>query len=650
VNFFDAQDNARRVTRWLIVVFAVATVLIVAGVTLIVGASAYMLGDGQIGMNPSVLAVTAIVTALFIFGATAYKTAHLSRGGGQVAVDMGGTQVEPDVNDPLRRRLRNVVEEMAIASGLPVPDIYVLEREPGINAFAAGFAPGDAAIAVTRGTLESLGRDELQGVIAHEFSHILNGDMRLNIRLMGVLFGIMVLGLVGRLILRGSHRTGMVSSRRGRGQPAALLVGLGLTVIGWIGVLLARIIKAAVSRQREFLADASAVQFTRQTDGIANALKKIGGYSAHSFFRSVDPEEVSHMLFARGTARLTSLFATHPPLIERIRALDPSFREGDYPRQDFHRQQDGEASGQATSLVPEITAAIAAGGVAGIDGSISDAIGDPRPQHVEFAQRLRQSVPSDLYDAAHSRELSLLLVVALGMHREPAVVGRQLRVVKDMLGEDRAALVSRFHRQLLDIGPAYRLPLLEIAFPMLKLRPLPQLEFLQQLVLRVIDTDGEIDLGEFCYYRIVASQLGQALAPGGRKRGRHVSRTVLRESALRLIGILAEQGNDDPAAVELAYAAGIAEFGNWAGNTTANSRQTSTVAVLDRCLDALQSLNNRGRAKLIEAVSRCISHDGRLNLAEAELLRAVCASLDCPLPPLLAATPVGGTIVSPAVN
>lgn len=650
MNFFDAQDNARRVTRWLIIVFVLATVLIVTGVTLIVGAAAYLFGEGQIGMQPSVLLITAVITTLFIFGATAYKTAHLSRGGGQVAIDMGGTQVEPDVNDPLRRRLRNVVEEMAIASGLPAPEIYVLEKEPGINAFAAGFAPGDAAIAVTRGTLESLERDELQGVIAHEFSHILNGDMRLNIRLMGVLFGIMVLGLIGRMILRGSHRAGIVSSRRGRGQPAALLVGLGLMVIGWIGVLLARIIKAGVSRQREFLADASAVQFTRQTDGIANALKKIGGYSAHSYIRAVDPEEISHMLFARGSTRLISLLATHPPLIERIHALDPSFRESDYPLQDLRRQQDGEATGQAAGLVPEIAAAIAAGHNAGIGRSISDAVGDPQPQHVEFAERLRRSVPSDLYDAAHSRELSLLLVIALAMHRESAIAARQLRIVQDMLGEDRAALVSRFHRQVQDIGPAYRLPLLEIAFPMLKLRPLPQLEFLQQLVLRLIDTDGEIDLGEFCYYRIVTSQLGQALAPGSRKRGPSVPRKFLRESALRLIRTLAEQGNDDPATAEHAYQAGISVFGDWVKRSAAASQQAMTVTELDQCLDALQRLNNRGRARLVEAVSHCIAHDRCLNLAEAELLRAVCASLDCPLPPLLAATPVGGTIVSTAAN
>ncbi|MEE8221240.1 MAG: M48 family metalloprotease, partial [Woeseiaceae bacterium] len=279
MNFFDAQDRARRSTRWLVIVYVIATALIVAGVTLVVAVAFHMVGETGRPADPSILVATAILATLLIIGATVYKTARLSSGGGRVAIDMGGTLVPADVHDPLRRRLRNVIEEMAIASGVPVPEIYVLEQEMSINAFAAGFTPGDAAIAVTRGTLEILDRDELQGVIAHEFSHILNGDMRLNIRMMGVLFGIMVLGIIGRLILRSGYYSGLASSRRNRNAPVIMIVGLGLAVLGWIGLFCARLVKAAVSRQREFLADASAVQFTRQSEGIASALKKIGGYT-----------------------------------------------------------------------------------------------------------------------------------------------------------------------------------------------------------------------------------------------------------------------------------------------------------------------------------------------------------------------------------
>ena len=256
MNFFDAQDRARRATRWLVVVYIICTVLIVAAVTLIAAVTLFGLGMDGRPMDPSVLGVIAIAATLLILGSSLYKTSVLSAGGGRVAQDMGGTLVPPDVRDPLRRRLRNVVEEMAIASGVPVPEIYVMEHERGINAFAAGYAPGDAAVAVTRGTLELLDRDELQGVIAHEFSHILNGDMRLNIRMMGVLFGIMVVGLVGRLILRSGRHSSLFSSRRGKNAGGILALGLGLALLGWIGMFFARILKAAVSRRREYSADA----------------------------------------------------------------------------------------------------------------------------------------------------------------------------------------------------------------------------------------------------------------------------------------------------------------------------------------------------------------------------------------------------------
>ena len=334
MNFFDAQDDARRASRWLVIVYVVATALIVAGVTLVVAVAFGILSESGYasgGADPTgFLATVAILTTLFIVGATLYRIAVLSTGGSRVAQQLGGTLVPTDTGDPLRRRLRNVVEEMSIASGVPVPEIYVLEAEHGINAFAAGYAPGDAAVAVTRGALELLERDELQGVIAHEFSHILNGDMRLNIRMMGVLFGIMALGLIGRMILRSTRHASLVSRNRGKGAPAVLVIGLGFALLGAIGVFCARLIKAGVSRQREYLADASAVQFTRQTDGIANALKKIGGYSGSSYIREADPEEISHMLFGTGS-KLFGWFATHPPLTERIRALDPDFDEADYP-------------------------------------------------------------------------------------------------------------------------------------------------------------------------------------------------------------------------------------------------------------------------------------------------------------------------------
>ena len=634
MNFFDAQDKARRSTRWLVVVYIISTALIVAGVTLIVGAALYSSDQGEMASG-SVLGATAVITTLFILGASMYKTAALSGGGGRVAQDMGGTLVPTDVTDPLRRRLRNVVEEMAIASGVPVPEIYVMEAESGINAFAAGFTPGDAAVAVTRGTLELLNREELQGVIAHEFSHILNGDMRLNIRMMGVLFGIMVLGIIGRMMLRGSYHTGYAVNRRGRDSSGIMMIGLGLTILGWIGVLFARIIKAAVSRQREFLADASAVQFTRQSDGIANALKKIGGYQQHSYLQRVDPEEVSHMLFAGGTARLTSLLATHPPLNERIKALDPSFRERDYPKVTADQIGDGTAPEQAAGFAPGGAAEFAGDANVQIEGNIADTVGKPTPAHVRYAGRLRRSIPETLYAAAHSPNGAYLLTLALVID-EP-FAERQIGIIEGQLGQARAALVRQYYEELQKIGASYRLALLEIAFPELKQRPAAKIEFLLDLIRRLIEIDGRIDLREFCYYRILARHLDQAIAPAASGKGNRVSKTGARQAAVDVIRIVADHGHEDPVARDKAFVAGIDRFGAWAEGDQPQVSAGQTVARLGEALDILSKINSAGRQSLLEAVTAAITDDGKVTAAEAELLRAVCASLDCPLPPILAA-------------
>ncbi len=631
MNFFESQDNAKRATRWLVIVYILATALIVAGVTLIVGAAIYSSDQGDL-LNPTVLAPIAILATLLIVGATLYKTAALSGGGGRVAQDMGGTLVPTNVSDPLRRRLRNVVEEMAIASGVPVPEIYVMEAESGINAFAAGFTPGDAAVAVTRGTLELLNREELQGVIAHEFSHILNGDMRLNIRMMGVLFGIMVLGMIGRTILRSGRHSGIVSSRRGRNAGGIMLIGLGLTILGWIGVFFARLIKAAVSRQREFLADASAVQFTRQTDGIANALKKIGGYKQHSYIQVADPEEVSHMLFAGGVARLTSWFATHPPLTERIRALDPSFEERDYPDIVSNQIGDTHVHEQVSGLSAAVSA-FSGHQNAVIEGNIADTVGQPTPAHVGYASDLRRSIPELLYDAAHSPSGAYLLTLALVIDAPHA--DRQISIIAGQLGESRAELVRQFFAELQNIGASYRLPLLEIAFPELKQRPAPKLEFLLDLTRRLIEIDGRIDLREFCYYRILVRHLEQAIDPTAAHRGNRVSKPAAQQAAVDIIRIVADQGHDDPAAREAAYRAGISVFGRWAKRDQAPVAKSRTVETLDQALDILGQINSAGRKSMLEAVAATVTHDGQVTATEAELLRAVCASLDCPIPPIL---------------
>lgn len=650
MNFFDAQDRARRATRRLILAYVAATTAIVIAVTALVGIVLFNFADGGYGYAATlgytrseyiaqirpILIGTAVVTVLFILGASLFKTSILSAGGGRVATSMGGTLVPADVQDPLRRRLRNVIEEMSIASGVPVPEVYVLEEENSINAFAAGFTPSDAAVAVTRGTLELLDRDELQGVIAHEFSHILNGDMRLNIRLMGVLYGIMVLGLIGRLIVRGGYHRSIISSRRDRGTPVALVIGLGLVIVGGIGVFFARIIKASISRQREHLADASAVQFTRQTAGIANALKKIGGYSAGSLITSTDPEEVSHMLFGMG-AKFSGLFATHPPLVERIRALDPSFEASNFPRVDpLSRREIGSEDSMRSALAGDITTALATGGAAVIPESIADTVGQPENEHIEYAQNLRQSIPEALYAAAHSADFAYLLTIALILNRDGSTVERQLNVARDQLGADRARLLRSYYEDLSATGAEYRLPLLAIAFPALKLRPSQELQYLVSLATRMIEIDGDVDFYEYCFYRILTSNLGQAVDPSGRRSALRAGKKELRSAAINLLRVLANYGHTSEDHSKSAFNAGISTLGAWARNFDYHTAKHGyTVAVLDHSLDVLLGLNNKGKEALLRAISATAAYDGKLSIGEAELIRAVCATLDYPLPPIL---------------
>lgn len=631
MNFFDAQDKARRATRWLVVVYVISAALIVAGVTLVVAGAFYGFGPEHRTPDPAVLAGAALLTSLLIVGGTVYRTARLSSGGGRVASELGGVKVPADVSDPLRRRLRNVVEEMAIASGVAVPEIYVLEKEPAINAFAAGYTANDAAIAVTRGALELLDRDELQGVIAHEFSHVLNGDMRLNIRMMGVLFGIMVISLVGRMILRGSHRTGVSSSSRNRSSGGIVVLGLGLTVLGWIGVFFARLIKAAVSRQREYLADASAVQFTRQTDGIAGALKKIGGYSAQSYLQASDAEEVSHMLFGQG-ARFSSLFATHPPLGQRIQALEPGFDPADYPQVTARTAELPSATGYAaqTSAMSTPTRRINV-----TPEAIIESVGQPGPAHVGFATALRRSIPESLIDPAHSPSRAYLVALALLIDFDDEPSERQLEFLRNQIGASRASLVADYAREINRLGPLYRLPLLEIAFPALKLSPTPQLQFLLDLGNRLIQLDGVVSYREFCYFRILSRTLSQATDPSRTKTEQRASRAEVRTAATQLLSLLADRGHEGDAAKRAAFDAGIREFGAWSKHAEFTPLDTGAVSAFDRCLDALEQMGSAATQTLLKAVTATIMHDGQVSIAEAEMIRATCVTLGCPLPPIL---------------
>jgi Zn-dependent protease with chaperone function len=639
MNFFQHQDRARRRSRWLLALFALAVLLILVAVNL-----AVLLAMGAFGAagDPApvreslaghigVIIWTSLLTGGVIGFASLYRTMSLRHGGAVVAWELGGSLVEPDTSDPLRRRLRNVVEEMAIASGVPVPDVFVLEDEAGINAFAAGYSTGDAAVAVTRGALETLNRRELQGVMAHEFSHILNGDMRLNIRLMGILFGILVMTVLGRQFMYYTHHVSVRRTRGNQGAAAMAVIGLTLMLVGYVGLFFGRWIKATVSRQREFLADASAVQFTREPEGIAGALKKIA-VAGGSVLRT-NPEEVAHMLFANGA--LGQWFATHPPVLERIRAIEPRFdpAEFDAIREQVRRHREALKAAAEEAAREAAPASPLPGGLALDADSLIEGMGQPGLGHVLAAALLVAAVPRPLERAAHSSEWAPELVCYLLLATNPEIRDRQLLMVAETLGSESEAQVRHLVEAEPRPAPQLRIPLLEMAFPALKRRPEAELAALQALVERLIHADGRVDVFEYALARMLDRHLADAANPAGARPAGRRRFTDMQAAVLDLLGILACHGHpEDPDAATAALNAGLAAAGF--AQASRVPPQENWPDRMDAALARLDGLDLTGKQQLLRAMVATITHGGETVAAEAELLRAVCAVLHMPLPVL----------------
>jgi len=643
MNFFEAQRLARQQSKRLVLLFGLAVLFIVIAINAI---ALVALGfqsptpAGELGLwglarqNIGLLLLTTVVTLGVIGISSLIKTAGLRQGGAEVARRLGGTPVPQDTTDFALRRLRNVVEEIAIASGTPVPQIFVLEQEAGINAFAAGYAPADAAVAVTRGALDRLNRNELQGVIAHEFSHILNGDMRLNIRLMGLLFGILVLGIGARRILM--HTRG---GRDSRGAGAILLIAIGVMIVGYIGVFFGRLIKAGVSRQREFLADASAVQFTRQTDGLVGALKKIAGVPDGSRLEAAEGEEVSHMLFGDGIG-YSALFATHPPLVKRIQALDRSFKPESVAAlrlQWAKSPPNGLAEDLALGLAAHDQPALppAHAQVALTPGTVANQVAHPDARDYLRAEAIAEAIPEPLRRAAGLPSSAVAVLFGLLLDGHGEIRARQLECIREAFGEEPANASESFSAACSGLHPALRLPLAQIAFPALRRRPRPELMQVVACVESLIHADGQIGLFEYCLGRLFNRLVIEALDPSRHRPAGRRKLHDLRGEIVGLFAVLARHGHDDEDAAQRAFAAGLRAV--YQGQGERYQPPTDWVAALDTALPALDQLDLTGKELLIEGLVACCSHDGRISLGEAELLRTVCGLLHLPLPPMLEA-------------
>jgi Zn-dependent protease with chaperone function len=608
--------------------FAVSLLLTVAGVVAIMAVAMALGGSKRIGFVdatlphlPALLAVGVGVAAVIGLGSL-YKIAMLKGGGGKVAVSLGGVLVPPDTRDARQRRLRNVVEEIAIASGVPVPQIYVLEREAGINAFAAGYMPADAAVTVTRGALEKLSRDELQGVIAHEFSHVLNGDMRLNIRLMGLIFGLLVIHIIGREILVNTPR----SEKRG---PTLAVLGFGLMAVGALGLLCGRLIKARISRQREYLADASAVQFTRQTQGIAGALKKIAGIDAGSTLEASKSEEVSHMLFGDGVG-YSRLFATHPPLVERIQRMEPQFKLSALQAKAAEWNDPGYTSDSGDEGPVKFMAAE----TRGINAeTVVAQVGRPGADDYRYAETLNATIPLALRDAAQADADAPALLMALLMDGNEAIAVQQRAAITTMRGAAETAKTVALWQQTLNLHAALRLPLAALAFPTLRQRPAAELLALQTLINTLVQADGRIGAFEFVLARMLSVQLGDWLSPSAASSTGKARLPDLQDEVALLLSAVADAGTARGGEARRAFAAGWAHL--WPTVHREAALPAEWPVALDAALTRLDTLIPVAKQMLIEALVKTLAQDGRVTVGEAELLRVTCASLHCPLPPVL---------------
>ncbi|MCE7950388.1 MAG: peptidase M48 Ste24p [Xanthomonadales bacterium PRO7] len=647
MNFFAQQERARAHTKRMLVLFVLAVACIVAALDFVLFLA---FGSSGHGVHPGIGAVmfwNSVLVIGIIGACSMYKITALRGGGGVVARQLGATFVEPTTTDFAHKRLRNVVEEIAIASGVPVPEVYVLEGESAINAFAAGYTPADAAVTVTQGCLDKLNREELQGVIAHEFSHVLNGDMRLNIRLMGVLFGILVIGIIGRKIAANSGRS--------RDSGYAVLIGIAILAIGYIGVFFGRLIKAGISRQREYLADASAVQFTRQTTGIAGALKKIGGLADGSKLASGETEEVAHMLFGDGVG-YSALFATHPPLHLRIKAIDPAFDpvELDAIAKAWSNPVPvGESDGAQVSIsgfapAPIASALATAAPVAPAAEAVlpqADAqialsaqkvvkqVAHPGNDDYQTAGAIHGTISDKLRALAYMGTRCQQVVFALAVDTDATMRGKQLALLEKRYDANVRKGVEEILVDTDTLHPMQRLPLAQLAFPALRRQPRPQLQTFLVALNELIQADGEVHLEEYCLAKLVGVQVMDALDPSKARPTGSTKLTTCASEVADAISIVAEYGSDSEADAERAYLVGMNEV--LPDDIAPYLQREEWIVALDRALPLLDALAPAGKELLVRGFTAAIGADGKVSVTEAELLRTICAALHCPLPPQL---------------
>ena len=645
MNFFESQDRVRKHTAQLVFLFTLAVITLIVMINLLVMVvfgyiNSEQLQDGGTllqQMDWQTFAAVSIGVGVVVLAGSLYKIMALSTGGKVVAEALGGQLIPPNTEDINQRKLLNVVEEMAIASGTPAPPVYLLAEEQGINAFAAGFSPRDAVIGVTQGTIDHLSRDQLQGVIAHEFSHIFNGDMRLNIRLMGVLNGILIIGIIGYYVLYSTS-----FSRRGRGSGKGaggiLALAIGLMVIGFAGTFFGGLIKAAVSRQREYLADASAVQFTRDPDGIAGALKRIGGFEFGSKVENPGAPEVSHAFFAQGLSGfMQSLSATHPPLAKRILRIDPHW-DGKFDISDRTESpgDEGETGGKDAmtreQLAKKVATVVTGAAMADV-ANVIDQIGNPKPETINHARSLLAALSTVIKGAAREPYGARAVIYSLVLDTGQGVRGGQLQHLRTYADSDVFVLTEKLLPEMDGLDIKYRLPLVDIAIPALKQLSLDQYRAFRDNLVTLIEMDARVDLLEWSLQKILFSHLDGQFFRLSRAKSRYSHLGQLKQETELILSVLAYAGQQDQNDIEEAFSA-AAKTLEISGLQLVEKNKIS-VSGLDHALKKLEMLKPLAKPKFLKACAASIMRDQKILPVEAELLRAFSGVLDCPMPPIV---------------
>ncbi len=658
MNFYEAQDDARKRTKWLVLYFILAVVGVVAAVYAVVGFAYQAQGGSEITYRDQFgnvtrevtngtwwdtgrfLTVAAVTTGVILLG-NVFKSLQLAGGGAAVARDVGARPVDPHSTDLDEKKLVNVVEEMAIASGLPVPQVWIMDNEAGINAFAAGTEPGNAVIGVTRGCVQRLTRGELQGVIAHEFSHILNGDMKLNMRLIGWLFGIMMLSMLGRMIfhsLRYVRVRGNSKDNNGGLIIALLLAGVALMVIGAVGVFFARMIQAAISRQREYLADASAVEFTRDPSGIAGALKKIGGQEFGSSVSSAKAAEASHMFFADG-GMFSYGFATHPPLDVRISTIekdwDGKFKNTELPPV-AHQGKPSSMSGASDARLSGFAGgSVDSSSKVKVDRQKWDEIGDSSHQDVKVGERIRSSISEEWIAACHDREYAQALIFGLLLAEDDALLQGEVSFLNKSAGKNAVEIALSWNQQLRDVHSAEKIALIDLCIPTLRRLTMPEYERFIEITRWMIASDGQVDIFEFMLQKVLERHLSAHFLHYGSVKTRYTKISKVADEVNILLSTLAGIGAQNGEELVTAYHTACNELTDIGERLSILPPEKCGLSEVEKALNKLEQASSVIKGRVIHACGLAVMNDGELENKEAEMLRAMADAIGSSLPPFV---------------